>query len=227
MIQLLFVRFVSHCPLCIDVSGLQLRVKGHDQPFLTFDYALSPLTENLAPVDWKILVTEDVQSQNIRCHDLQAGEKLPSLVTQYQQAYAMAVILLNSEESYSLDPAFLEGGERSSYPVLVLKHSDGMRLLHALDRYEGQDVLARVDVVESTVDSQSQGSVGWPASRSVKKVNDQGTPVCANTLVALYGISVSCSAARNRQETWIVLSCCDMSLPTRISELSAEQSLHF
>ena len=61
------------------------------------------------PVDWKILATEDVQSQHIRCHELLPKDDLAMLVANFKQAHAKAVILINTQENYSIAPQFLEG----------------------------------------------------------------------------------------------------------------------
>ncbi len=60
-------------------------------------------------VDWKILVTDDVQSHHIRCHQLQDGDKLSMLVSNFKEQHAKAVILINTQDNYSIVPQFLEG----------------------------------------------------------------------------------------------------------------------
>ena len=67
------------CHVCYSAHPLKHHVSwcrrvaadGQDRPFASFTYTLSPLTDRLAPVDWKLLVTtEDIESQHIRCHEL-------------------------------------------------------------------------------------------------------------------------------------------------------------
>ena len=139
----------------MTILGLLLKVQEQEKPFAAFTYALTPAMEKATPVNWKILVTEDVQSQHIRCHELQPGDSLAQLVRQYRSAYALAVVVINMEDSYTLAPAFLKEMERDNYPVLVLTKSDGKELLSHLDRYEDVYVYARVDV-ESMVDVVTQ-----------------------------------------------------------------------
>ena len=108
----------------LSLSGLQLKLDGQDQPFASFTYALSPLTKKSVPVDWKLFVAEDVQSQHIRWHELQAGDDLPKLITDFQNAYAMAVVLINTSDNYSLHPLFLSASQSSSYPLSLLPSKD-------------------------------------------------------------------------------------------------------
>jgi len=132
------------------MNGLQLKLDGQDQPFASFTYALSPLTKKSVPVDWKLFVAEDVQSQHIRYHELQAGDNLPKLVADFQNAYAMAVVLINTSDNYSLHPSFLKGTQSSRFPVLMLTRSDGMTLMNKIEQYE-ENVFAKISA-ESFVD---------------------------------------------------------------------------
>ena len=67
--------------------------------------------DKYVPVDWKILVRDNfkVESVNIRCHELQSGDDLAMLVSIFEQAHAEAVILINTQENYSIAPHFLKG----------------------------------------------------------------------------------------------------------------------
>jgi len=142
--------------VCPSLSGLQLKLDGQDQPFASFTYALSPLTKKSVPVDWKLFVAEDVQSQHIRWHELQAGDDLPKLIADFQKAYAMAVVLINTSDNYSLHPSFLKGTQSShspltrSFPVLMLTRSDGKTLMDKIEQYE-ENVFAKISA-ESFVD---------------------------------------------------------------------------
>ena len=157
---------------CLPLSGLQLRMHGQELPFASFTYALPPTVEKPSPVDWKILVSEDVQSQHIRCHELRPEDNLPQLVAQYQQAYAVATVVINSEDSHTLNPSYLQGVSLGSYPILVLTQQDGRQLLKLLDQYGEQEVEGRVDV-ESMVDPLTQTAITSPPKLS-KPVKEPG-----------------------------------------------------
>lgn len=60
-------------------------------------------------VDWRILTAEDVQSQHIRCHQLHPDDDLAMLVSNFKEGHAKAVILVNTQENYSIAPQFLKG----------------------------------------------------------------------------------------------------------------------
>ena len=118
---------------------------------MSFTYAISPLTSNLAPVDWKLLVTtEDVESQNIRCHELKTGDNLPELIVTFQNAHAVAVVLINTSDNYCLHSSFLAGTQESHFPVLLLTKNDGIALLNNVGQYQ-ENVFAKI-AVESVVD---------------------------------------------------------------------------
>ena len=108
-------------------------------------YVLSPLTDKLTPVDWKLLVTEDIEYPHIRCHKLQAGDNLPQLIAGFQKVQAYAVVLINTSDNYSLRPTFLSGTLEGHYPVLLLTNGDGMILLNIVQHCE-ENVLARIGV---------------------------------------------------------------------------------
>ena len=133
--------------------GLQLKLKDPDTLLESFTYAVSPLTlpGKLGPVNWKLLVTEDVQSENIRCHELQAEDNLPKLITTFQKAHAVAVVLVNTSENYYLHPMFLSGIQEGCFPVILLTRSDGVTLLKKVEQQK-ENVFARI-VVESFADS--------------------------------------------------------------------------
>ena len=119
-------------------------------PTASFTYAFSPLTTDARPMDWKLLVTENVGCQNIRCHKLQAGDKLQELVTGFQETNAKAVVLINTSDNYFLHPSIWTGTEKSSFPVVVLTKSDGVKLLNIVEQHKG-NMLAKISV-ETVVD---------------------------------------------------------------------------
>ena len=139
-----------HSPVCMFVPfpfllGLQLKLYDHDIPFASYTYALSPLTDKLAPVEWKLLVTEDVECHNIRCHELHTGDNLPLLIAGFQKAHAMAVVLINTSDDYKLQPLFLTESQVGHFPVLLLTMSDGMALMKKVEKHKGK-VLAQITV---------------------------------------------------------------------------------
>jgi len=106
----------------------------------------------MEPVDWQLLVTsENMESQHIRCYELQDGDNLPELIAGFQNGYALAVVLINTSDNYFLHPIFLPKTQKSQFPVLVLTKSDGMELLKKVEQCN-ENVLARIISVECPVD---------------------------------------------------------------------------
>ena len=130
--------------------GLKLKHQGHTHPTICYTYTLSPFMDKPVYIDWKIIVNDDIQSQHIRCHALQPGDKIKDLVSSFKRALAKAVVLINTQDNYTLAPELIEGMEKSSFPVIILTKSDGNSLVEFLERFY-QDVIARLDVV-NTVD---------------------------------------------------------------------------
>ena len=138
-----------------------MKLDDQDLPFESFTYALSPLTDKLTPVDWKLLVTEKVESQHIRCHELQAGDNLSELIASFQKAHALAVVLINTSDSYILQSSFLEETQEGQFPVLVLTRSDGVELLKKVEQFE--NVFAQITAeafVDTPMSSGPQQKIG-------------------------------------------------------------------
>jgi len=146
---------VPHLP---SIPGLLLKLDNQDLPFASFTYALTPLTNKLTPVDWKLLVTnENLESQNIRCHELQDGDNLPELIAGFQKAHAVSIVLINTSDDYILHHSFLSEMQECHFPVVVLSKCDGMELLKKVEQYK-ENVFAKISI-ENFVDLPVQTSV--------------------------------------------------------------------
>ena len=181
-------------------QGLQLKLDSQDCPFVSFTYVLSPLTDKLTPVDWKLLVTEDIEHPHIRCHVLQAGDNLPQLIIGFRKVQALAVVLINTSDNYSLHPTFLSGTQVGHYPVLLLTKGDGMKLLKTVEQSE-INVLARigvenfsmpVGVLQETEDRIAHiNSDQTAAEKPGQCVINNGCRVCSQHLLDIVGVSMS------------------------------------
>ncbi|KAL5466919.1 hypothetical protein EMCRGX_G031082 [Ephydatia muelleri] len=102
------------------------------------------------PVDWKVLAAEDegIEGEHIRCLLLKEGEDLGQLVEQFQSDHAKAIVFVNSREDFMVEAQQWPQG--SSIPVLLLKASDGKKLLSTVDT--NSEVFGQVQV-ESHVDA--------------------------------------------------------------------------
>ena len=162
--------FTSNFTSLFTLPGFLIKPDGQTSPSASFTYAFSPLTTNAAPMDWKLLVTENVGCQNIRCHELQAGDKLQELITGFQETNAKAVVLINTSDDYFLHPSILAGAKKSSFPVVVLTKSDGMKLLNIVQQHES--MLARISV-ETIMDPPVQTKKAENGSRSAPQEQGQ------------------------------------------------------
>ena len=139
-------------------AGIQLQTKDHKQPLTSFTYAWAPTTEVTKPLDWTTISNEDVQYNHIRCYELQEGNNLSEVVAKVNSNQcAQALILINTENSYHIDPKFLTGKEQLKLPILVLTSKSGKTLITALSQYP-QNTEAKV--LKFPIQVQSTGAVG-------------------------------------------------------------------
>ena len=101
-------------------------------------------------MDWKCIANDDIQSQHIRCHQLQSGDKVQELVHSFRKAHSKALVLINTQNSYSLDSEFVEEIGGRHYPIIVVTKDDGAVLTQLIDSNLHQ-VEAKLDTV-SVVD---------------------------------------------------------------------------
>lgn len=133
--------------LCLHTKGLQLRVKGHKQAFISYSYALTPFMESRVKVDWKILTAEGVECQHIQFHQLQKGEDLNSLVLKYKKSHAVAIILVNIDDTYNLASQFTEEfvkTKKGNFPVVLVTGENGQSLKEFLNHHDPGELSARI-----------------------------------------------------------------------------------
>ena len=93
-------------------------------------------------VDWQLLTLSHIEGNHIRIHEFQKGEDLRAAIDQYKSSNALAVVVINTEESLSLSKEIVKSfGDIESYTVVVLSHSDGDTLLHCIQ--DNENLLAR------------------------------------------------------------------------------------
>lgn len=94
----------------------------------------------------------DVEGEHIRLHELKKGDNLRAAIGDYRVAHAKAVIVVNTENSLLLPQAIRNSLEDlGDYPVVVVEHSTGERLLAFFNNEEADEVYARLET-ESNVD---------------------------------------------------------------------------
>ena len=67
--------------------------------------------KHCVPVDWKLLVSEDdvPAHDHIRCHQLREGDVLSMLLTKFEGQRAKVLVIINTEDNYSIKPHFMKG----------------------------------------------------------------------------------------------------------------------
>lgn len=95
------------------------------------------LTGQPKRVDWRLLSLFHVESEHIRVHDLREGDDLKADIEKYRSEHAMAVIIINNEETQILSKKFsssLEGF--NNFLIAVLSASEGSSLYEFLSNDE-------------------------------------------------------------------------------------------
>ena len=93
-------------------------------------------------VDWQLLTLYPIEGNHIRIHDLKEDKNLRSAIDEYKSTKALAVVVINSQETISLSKEIVKSlGDIGLYLVAVVSHSDGDTLLQVQNGDE--DVFAR------------------------------------------------------------------------------------
>ena len=133
-------------PSLSTFAGLKVRIADRVPRVQTFSYALFPGTEKSTPVDWKLLVADQIEGENIRCHRLLGDEQLSPLLDSFQNNHSKAVVLINTSDDYTLASGLTSGVTELHLPVIVVSKCDGERILCCLDEgaERDEDVYARI-----------------------------------------------------------------------------------
>lgn len=158
------------CKVCfvLNVSGLRLSLKGQKEAFVSFTYVISPLMEIPIRVDWKILTAEGIECQHIRLHQLQHSDDLNELAAKYKKSLAVAMILVNTQDSYELADELYQGLVRAKKPILpaiVITMDDGKKVKEYLSRHDPGEVHARFESKKQAHIEPSGESIPSPATQ--------------------------------------------------------------
>jgi len=123
-------------------NGLRLQLRDDSLPFAAYTYG-KILGSVVTELDWTIIVPEYVTAcgDHIHCHQLKMDESLNEVLAGYLYSEAVAVVLINSENSYNI---FEEVHGEACLPVLVLSSEDGQKLLQSLEDAEDISVFAAI-----------------------------------------------------------------------------------
>ena len=137
--------------LSVMFSGFQIRVK--DVLSYSFDFTWSPVTEVPQMIDWVDIRKDESTSPHIRCYwlDDEKEEEVPTLMAIVLESSTVALLLVNTKDSFEIESKFLPPNEKCVFPVAVVTHKIGQTLKGVLDRYENE-VQARLEIESVTKD---------------------------------------------------------------------------
>ena len=136
--------------IIVTFSGLQIRVK--DIFDSSFTYAWSPVTEIPQNIDWIDFREDESTSPHIRCYWLSEGkeDELSALMASIiDNAFTVALILVNTKDDFSVDAKFLPPKEKCGFPVAVVQHTVGQTLREICTKHT-REVQARMETTSVT-----------------------------------------------------------------------------
>lgn len=125
---------------------------------LLISYALFPGMKQSSPVDWQLLVIDEVAEvteNNVRIHELVKGQDLADVLEGFKHCCTKAVVFVNTENNYKLAGEFVSNVPEFPFPLLIVKREDGEEILSYRKCHNGERVLARIDA-ENEVDKEEQ-----------------------------------------------------------------------
>ena len=109
-------------------------------------------------------MNHEVTYRHIRCHKLNTKDDLPFLLNTMNSAPTTeALIIINTQNSFDIDPTFLPAKDRSIFPVLVVTAETGQSLMDALSKSEIEvktELPVTFDPTLATGSKKSQG-LSW------------------------------------------------------------------
>ena len=146
--------------------------------YLNYDWA--PVTVSSTTIEWLPLSKGDMSYPHVRCHDLKDSDDIPLLMSALDSgSSAAALILINTQENFQIDPALLPMDEKWSIPVLVV-HSTAGRFLTDILTQHPRDVEVKVGL-ESVEHMPAQEVIPKDESSEDTGLSyNSGMCVCAN-----------------------------------------------
>ena len=145
----------SYYNISSTVQGLRIKIPGNSRPFKCFNYVyMFDQSSLLNGIPCARVAKEEVPlaqygTPSIQVHQVQAGQSLPLISYLYRWTGASVVVLINSENHYSLPEEFMETASQAvDIPLMVLKRDDGDELLWWLE--EMPSLQCEIAVVSSS-----------------------------------------------------------------------------
>ena len=134
-------------PSCTVHVGLKVRLKSDTTSSCRcFDYVPGPFNASLHPIPWVDLTTAEATFQHIRLHELNNEDSLSFFMfTMASVAATMGIILINSENNYTLSKEFQSEEQGSQVSVVMVTKETGKELLK-LARENIREIEAMVEL---------------------------------------------------------------------------------
>ena len=121
-------------------AGLQVRSKG-EETMQSFENLWLPVAQTPCPLNWTPLTKHEVTYSHIRCHWLQEGENVHIplnylLASLDSCASTMALLIINTKNSYNIEASLPPESEMSNFPILIVTSETGKALGSLLDAGE-------------------------------------------------------------------------------------------
>ena len=121
---------------------MRVGLSGSEQ---CFEYGLGPFRQAVHSQDWTSLTSTEATYPHIRLHQLREEDSFSDFFSTMASIPAtMAVVLINSEDSYTLTGKFHSEEQTPPVPMLVVTKETGGKLLQLVEDHP-RDVQIKID----------------------------------------------------------------------------------
>ena len=168
--------------------GLKVRLKLSSSPLqYDFDYMSAPFSLSLRMVNWVDLTANEATYPHIRLHELKEDDSLSSFMSMLASIPAtLAVVLINTQDSYDLSKKFNSEEQGSPVPMLVVTKEAGQELLRLVQE--------NTRAIEASVDL-SSGAKSY-SSPALSSPSPLGTYIYIYDVLELHVHGKSCVYVR-------------------------------
>jgi hypothetical protein len=125
-------------------KGLHVKI-GFMGAVLNFEYAPGPFRQEISDIDWVCVTSSETTFPHIRIHDLRQEDSLSFFMsTMASTPAALAIVFVNSENTFRLAEKFQSEEQSPPVPVLVVTKDTGRELLR-LVKENPRNVFVKVD----------------------------------------------------------------------------------
>ena len=130
----------------VFVAGLELKVKDEEK-CQSFEFEWASIQQTPQSFDWTPVIMHDATYEHVHCHQMQPEDDLPSLLANLDSSPGTkALLLINTENDFTIHQSLLAKDQVSMYPVLVITSGSGKVLTHILEKNESGLVKVKVDI---------------------------------------------------------------------------------